>query len=208
MVFQNLQILKLIGFVDGFYGSLVSNIGLTILAQGCKRLAKLELNGCEESYDGIKAIGQCYQMLEELTLINHKMDGGWLSALSYCENLKTLKFQSSSTPNACDFEDNDYDPDGSEVDKKVEGDESSSDESDFYSFSEDNGDSPKNKQKLELPYSDDLEDDDYDPDAPDLSDQVKQESSSSDFTSDSEDFSVAFNDNIYLHAKTNLCLMN
>ena len=33
-------------------------------------------------------------MLEELTLINHRMEGGWLSALSYCENLKTLKFQS------------------------------------------------------------------------------------------------------------------
>ncbi|KAI7984508.1 F-box protein [Camellia lanceoleosa] len=150
------------------------------------------------------------------------MDGGWLSALSYCENLKTLKFQSckiidcspglgitiASTPNAYDSEDNDYDPDGSEVDKKVEGDESSSDESNCYSSSEDNGDSPKNKQKLELPSSDDLEDDDYDPDAPDLSDQVKQESSSSDFTSDSEDFSVAFDDNIYLHAKTNLCLRN
>ncbi|KAI7985876.1 hypothetical protein LOK49_LG14G00335 [Camellia lanceoleosa] len=82
----------------------------------------------------------------------------------------------ASTPNACDSEDNDYDPDGSEVDEKVEGDESSSDESDFYSVSEDNGDSPKNKQKLELPSSDDSEDDDYDPDAPDLSDQVKQES--------------------------------
>lgn len=92
--FQNLQILKLIGFVDGFYGSLVSDIGLTILAQGCKRLVKLELSGCEGSYDGIKAIGQCCQMLEELTLTNHRMDGGWLSALSYCENLKTLKFQS------------------------------------------------------------------------------------------------------------------
>ncbi|GMP76503.1 hypothetical protein CsSME_00033147 [Camellia sinensis var. sinensis] len=100
------------------------------------------------------------------------------------------------TPNACDSEDNDYDPDGSEVDEKVEGDESSSNESDFYSASEDNGDSPKNKQKLELPSSDDSEDDDYDPDAPDLSDQGKQESPSSDFTSDSEDFSVAFNDNI------------
>ncbi|CAL5394352.1 unnamed protein product [Camellia sinensis] len=54
----------------------------------------------------------------------------------------------------------------------------------------------KNKQKLELPSSDDSEDDDYNPDAPDLSDQVKQESSSSDFTSNSTDFSVAFNDNI------------
>ncbi|KAL7184024.1 hypothetical protein ACSBR2_026241 [Camellia fascicularis] len=63
-------------------------------AGGCRRLVKLELSGCEGSYDGIKAIGQCCQMLEELTLTNHRMEGGWLSALSYCENLKTLKFQS------------------------------------------------------------------------------------------------------------------
>ncbi|XP_047335330.1 F-box protein At5g51370-like [Impatiens glandulifera] len=91
---QNLQILKLIGRVNGFYTSLVSDIGLTILAQGCVRLVKLELSGCEGSFDGIKAIGQCCQMLEELTLTDHRMDGGWLAALSYCENLKTLKFQS------------------------------------------------------------------------------------------------------------------
>lgn len=91
---QNLQILKLAGYVDGFYESFVSDIGLTIMAQGCRRLVKLELSGCEGSYDGIKAIGQCCQMLEELTLTSHRMEGGWLSALSYCENLKTLKFQS------------------------------------------------------------------------------------------------------------------
>ncbi|MCE3216567.1 hypothetical protein HAX54_006919 [Datura stramonium] len=30
-------------------------------------------------------------MLEELILCDHRMDGGWLSALSYCSNLKTLK---------------------------------------------------------------------------------------------------------------------
>ncbi|KAM7504622.1 hypothetical protein LguiB_003526 [Lonicera macranthoides] len=90
--FQNLQILKLIGNIDGFYGSLVSDIGLTILAQGCKRLVKLELSGCQGSYDGIKAIGQCCQMLEEFTICDHRMDDGWLSALSYCENLKTLRF--------------------------------------------------------------------------------------------------------------------
>ncbi|XP_052192785.1 F-box protein At5g51370-like [Diospyros lotus] len=91
---QNLQILKLVGCVDGFYDSVVSDIGLTILARGCRRLVKLELVGCEGSYDGIKAIGQCCQMLEELTLCNHRMDGGWLAALSYCSNLKTLKLQS------------------------------------------------------------------------------------------------------------------
>nr|GMD59368.1 F-box protein At5g51380-like [Ipomoea batatas] len=91
---KNLQILKLVGSLDGFYSSMVSDIGLTIVAQGCRRLLKLELVGCEGSYDGIKAIGQCCLMLEELTLYDHRMDDGWLSALSYCSNLKTLKLQS------------------------------------------------------------------------------------------------------------------
>ncbi|CAK7347844.1 unnamed protein product [Dovyalis caffra] len=91
---RNLQVLKLIGRIDGFYNSVVSDIGLTILAQGCRRLVKLELCGCEGSYDGIKAIGQCCQMLEELTINDHRMDGGWLAALSFCENLKTLRLQS------------------------------------------------------------------------------------------------------------------
>lgn len=91
---ENLQILKLVGNVEGFYNSTVSDIGLTILAQGCKRLVKLELSSCEGSFDGIKAIGQCCQMLEELTFSDHRMDDGWLAALSYCENLKTLRFVS------------------------------------------------------------------------------------------------------------------
>ncbi|KAI3444738.1 hypothetical protein Pfo_001403 [Paulownia fortunei] len=91
---RNLQILKLIGRLSGVYDSVVSDIGMTILAQGCRRLVKLELVGCEGSYDGIKAIGLCCQMLEELTLCNHRMEGGWLSALSYCGNLKTFRIQS------------------------------------------------------------------------------------------------------------------
>ncbi|KAE8657190.1 F-box protein [Hibiscus syriacus] len=91
---ENLQILKLVANVEGLYTSLVTDIGLTILAQGCKRLVKLELNGCEGSFDGIKAIGQCCLMLEELTICDHKMDDGWLAGLSYCENLKTLKLLS------------------------------------------------------------------------------------------------------------------
>ncbi|KAJ0939466.1 putative leucine-rich repeat domain superfamily [Helianthus annuus] len=92
--FRNLQILKLIGSVNGLYDSVISDIGLTILAQVCPRLLKLELVGCEGSCDGIKAIGQCCQMMEELTLCDHKLEGAWLAALSYCTNLKTLKFQS------------------------------------------------------------------------------------------------------------------
>lgn len=91
---QNLQILKIVGFVEGFYKTVVSDIGLTIVAQGCRRLVRLELLGCEGSYDGIKAIGQCCQMLEEITFSNHRMDGGWLAALSFCRNLKTLKLHS------------------------------------------------------------------------------------------------------------------
>ncbi|MFS7911778.1 putative leucine-rich repeat domain superfamily [Helianthus anomalus] len=70
--FRNLQILKLIGSVNGLYDSVISDIGLTSLAQVCPRLLKLEL----------------------LTLCDHKLEGGWLVALSYCTNLKTLKFQS------------------------------------------------------------------------------------------------------------------
>ncbi|GFZ15186.1 RNI-like superfamily protein [Actinidia rufa] len=85
---QNLQILKLIGNVDGFYVSLVSDIGLTILAQGCRRLVKLELSGCEGSYDGIRAIGQCCQMLEELTLTNHRME-----AFGSCPALERLHLE-------------------------------------------------------------------------------------------------------------------
>ncbi|XP_022968375.1 F-box protein At5g07670-like [Cucurbita maxima] len=92
--FKNLQILKLVGNIDGFYSSVVTDIGLTILARGCQRLVKLELSGCEGSFDGIKAIGQCCQMLEELMLCDHRMDDGWLAGLPYCENLKTLKIMS------------------------------------------------------------------------------------------------------------------
>lgn len=93
--FKNLQILRLVGSVEGLYGgSSVTDIGLTILANGCRRLVKLELSGCEGSYDGISAIGRCCLMLEELTICDHRMDDGWMAALSFCENLKTLRLLS------------------------------------------------------------------------------------------------------------------
>ncbi|CAH8312736.1 unnamed protein product [Eruca vesicaria subsp. sativa] len=94
--FENLQVLRLVGSVDGLYGneSLVSDIGLMILAQGCKRLVKLELVGCRGGFNGVKEIGECCQMLEELTVCDHKMEAGWLGGVGYCENLKTLKLVS------------------------------------------------------------------------------------------------------------------
>ncbi|GKD56632.1 F-box protein-like protein [Tanacetum coccineum] len=33
-------------------------------------------------------------MLEELTFCDHRMDDGWLSGVSYCENLKSLRLVS------------------------------------------------------------------------------------------------------------------
>ncbi|CAN8253404.1 unnamed protein product [Cochlearia groenlandica] len=91
---ENLKALRLVASVDGLYSSSVSDIGLTILAQGCKRLVKLELSGCEGSFDGVKAIGQCCEVLEELTVCDHRMDDGWIAALSYFESLKRLRISS------------------------------------------------------------------------------------------------------------------
>ncbi|KAK8945881.1 F-box protein [Platanthera guangdongensis] len=94
--FKNLQILRIVASMNGLYtGPGVSDIGLTILAHGCKRLVKLELGGCGASFDGLCAIGRCCMMLEELTISDDsKMEGGWLAALSYCGNLKTLRLES------------------------------------------------------------------------------------------------------------------
>lgn len=86
-----------------------------------------------------------------------------------------------------DSEDDDYDPDV--PDTIVQDDESSSETSGYASASEEL-ESPSNvDQYLGLP-SDDSDDDDYDPSAPERDEDVRQESSSSDFTSDSEDLAA------------------
>ncbi|XP_076903967.1 pathogenesis-related homeodomain protein-like [Bidens hawaiensis] len=98
-----------------------------------------------------------------------------------------------------DSEDNDYNPDGPQVEEdgcnfdgpQVEEDEvdagdSSSDESDFSSASEDLAEFAKNDDVLGLP-SDDSEDDDFNPDRLESDEEAKKEGSSSDFSSDSED---------------------
>lgn len=92
-----------------------------------------------------------------------------------------------------DSDDNDYDPEEPD-DEQVQGDESSSDESEYASADEELEASPNGQQDLGLP-SDDSEDDDYDPDAPAVTENDKKESSSSDFTSDSEDLAAALDDN-------------
>ncbi|KAK7280295.1 hypothetical protein RJT34_25357 [Clitoria ternatea] len=105
-----------------------------------------------------------------------------------------------------DSDDDDYNPNGPE-DVEVEGDESSSEsssgESEYASASEklegshedEKLEGPHEDQYLGLP-SEDSEDDDYNPDALDVDSKVTEESSSSDFTSDSEDLTAAIEDSI------------
>ncbi|XP_019170136.1 PREDICTED: homeobox protein HOX1A-like isoform X2 [Ipomoea nil] len=83
-------------------------------------------------------------------------------------------------------DDDDYNPDNPEVEENVSQDESSSDENDSSDASFDLETTANDDILLGLP-SEDSEDDDFDPDAPDHDEQVMQESSSSGFTSDSED---------------------
>ncbi|KAK1418243.1 hypothetical protein QVD17_27386 [Tagetes erecta] len=101
-----------------------------------------------------------------------------------------------------DSEDDDYNPDGPQAeegeevedgDDEIDAEGSSSDESDFSSASEDLGAFAKNEQFLGLP-SEDSDDDDFNPDRLDSDEDVKKESSSSDFTSASEDFSDVKNE--------------
>ncbi|PIM99086.1 PHD Zn-finger protein [Handroanthus impetiginosus] len=102
------------------------------------------------------------------------------------------KLDDGSGSSSDDSEDDDYDPDKPDTAENVEGDESSSDESNYFSASDDLGVSTNNEKHLGLP-SDDSEDDDFDPSATDPDKQV-QDSSSSDFTSDSEDLDALLED--------------
>ncbi|PIA27019.1 hypothetical protein AQUCO_08300002v1 [Aquilegia coerulea] len=92
-----------------------------------------------------------------------------------------------------DSEDYEYDPDASDMKEGVDMEGSSSDDSsldsDFTSASDDLEVCPIEDPYMGLP-SDDSEDVEYDPNAPDL-DETKEESSSSDFTSASEYFSAS-----------------
>ncbi|VFQ93840.1 unnamed protein product [Cuscuta campestris] len=91
-----------------------------------------------------------------------------------------------------DSEDDDYNPDNLEVDAKIsEDDESHSDDESDSSDTSFELETPNDELLLGLP-SEDSEDDDYDPDSHEHNEQIMQYSSSSDFTSDSEDFSVEF----------------
>ncbi|KAF2295725.1 hypothetical protein GH714_033739 [Hevea brasiliensis] len=131
----------------------------------------------------------CIELLNDCQGTNISISDSWEKVFPEAATAGQNPDQNFGLPSD-DSDDNDYDPDGPEIGEKSQGDESSSDESDFTSVSDELEASPGNKQNLGLP-SDDSEDDDYDPDCPDLDENVKEESSSSDFTSDSEDLATS-----------------
>ncbi|KAJ7946125.1 pathogenesis-related homeodomain protein [Quillaja saponaria] len=100
-------------------------------------------------------------------------------------------------------DDDDYNPYVPEK-EEVQGNESSSEVSE-YASAPDELEAPHNGDRyLGLP-SDDSEDDDYDPDAP-KHDKGREESSSSDFTSDSEDLAAAIEDNKFTGEEQDIML--
>lgn len=140
----------------------------------------------------------CIDMLNDSLETNISLSDGWERVFP-----EVAATGHSQDPNfglpSDDSDDNDYNPDGPEPDEKKSGGESSSDGSssdgsDFTSASEEFETPQNEEQNLGLP-SDDSEDDNYDPDAPD-DEMVNQESSSSDFTSDSEDLTATLKDNM------------
>ncbi|XP_022149327.1 homeobox protein HAT3.1 isoform X2 [Momordica charantia] len=135
----------------------------------------------------------CLDLLNEFQGSNLSITDGWEKV--YPEAAAAAAGQNSDHALGLpsdDSEDGDYDPDAPDTinqEDESSSDQSSSDESGYASASEELEAAPNDDQYLGLP-SDDSEDDDYEPGAPELDEGVKQESSGSDFTSDSEDLAA------------------
>lgn len=141
----------------------------------------------------------CIELVNDLLGTNLSLTNTWERVFPEAATAAGSILDHNSGLPSDDSEDDDYNPNGPEdvevEDAEVEGDESSSDESEYASASEKLEDSRHEDQYLGLP-SEDSEDDDFDPDAPDLGGKVTEESSSSDFTSDSEDLAATIKDNM------------
>ncbi|TYH22814.1 hypothetical protein ES288_A04G160000v1 [Gossypium darwinii] len=147
--------------------------------------------GCDCKFD-------CIELVNESQGTNFSLEDSWEKVFP---EAAVAAGGQNQDPNyglpSDDSDDNDYNPDISENDEKDQEDESSSDESDFTSASDEVEVPAKVDPYLGLP-SDYSEDDDYNPDGPDQDhDNVaKSESSSSDFSSDSDDLDAMLVDDI------------
>ncbi|XP_074330163.1 pathogenesis-related homeodomain protein-like isoform X1 [Apium graveolens] len=142
--------------------------------------------GCECKID-------CIKLLNDSQETNIQLGDSWekVFAEEAAAAVSGKNLDDNSGLPSDDSEDDDYDPGGPDLDEKVQGDDSSTDESDYLSES-DNMQVLPQKNSCGLP-PDDSEDDEYDPSAL-VIDQMFKDSSCSDFTSDSEDFTGVIDD--------------
>ncbi|XP_071729947.1 pathogenesis-related homeodomain protein-like [Rutidosis leptorrhynchoides] len=137
----------------------------------------------------------CFDLLNDSQGTNLCIEDNWEKV--FPESVATgNKLEDNSELLSDDSGDDDYNPDGPEVedeldadadaDPDADADDSSSDDSDFSSASEDLAAVTNNEQFLGLP-SEDSDDDDFNPDKADSDEEAKTKSSSSDFSSDFDD---------------------
>ncbi|ONK75868.1 uncharacterized protein A4U43_C03F21390 [Asparagus officinalis] len=168
----------------------------------------------------------CIELLNEFQGSNISIKDTWEKVFPEAVAITNGDKQHDDMPSD-DSEDYDYDPDGLEADvndhkgesgpgesesEESESGESESEGSDFSAASEDS-DAPNSNKKNEnfgLPSSDDSEDDDFDPDAPDASKNISKDSSSdeSDFTSDSDEFCNELSKNLGINEDSATSLSN
>nr|XP_043630596.1 pathogenesis-related homeodomain protein [Erigeron canadensis]XP_043630597.1 pathogenesis-related homeodomain protein [Erigeron canadensis]XP_043630598.1 pathogenesis-related homeodomain protein [Erigeron canadensis] len=128
----------------------------------------------------------CFDMLNDSQGTNLSVTDSWEKVFPETATFGNRLDDNSGLPSD-DSGDDDYDPDGPEIEEEADAEEdSSSDESDSSFVSEDLGAVANNDPLLGLP-SDDSEDDDFNPDKVDSDKGAKAISSSSDFTSDFDD---------------------
>ncbi|KAL1534544.1 pathogenesis-related homeodomain protein-like [Salvia divinorum] len=159
-------------------------------------LLKTDIPPGDESWlcPGCDCKADCIDMLKDVQETKISIIDSWEKIFPEAAAAASgKKMDDNSGLSSDDSEDEEYDPDKPDSSENVEGNESSSDESSSFPASDDFTASNNNEKYLGLP-SDDSEDDDFNPSAPNQDNQVKQDSSSSDFSSDSEDLRALVED--------------
>eukprot|EP00897_Mesotaenium_endlicherianum_P008005 jgi/Mesen1/7232/ME000372S06468 len=90
---KNLQVLKLVGELTGFYHATFSDKGLIVLAKSCTRIVELSLTGGDVGYEGLTCVARSCRMLSELVIAGKAPRTGWVKSLQHCECLQTLRLE-------------------------------------------------------------------------------------------------------------------
>ncbi|KAL1564518.1 pathogenesis-related homeodomain protein-like isoform X2 [Salvia divinorum] len=158
-------------------------------------LLKTDIPPGDESWlcPGCDCKADCIDLVKDFQETKISIIDSWEKIFPEAAAASGKKMDDGFGSSSDDSEDEEYDPDKPDSLEKVEGNNSSPDESSCFSASDDLDASNNNEKYLGLP-SDDSEDDDFNPSAPNQDSQVKQDSSSSDFSSDSEDLRALIED--------------